>query len=53
MLSEVPRVIYATVCIAAIVWHSGIYARRFGWDVAKKAFLLRYSALVKGPRQSG
>ena len=53
MLSELPRVIYATVCIAAIVWHSGIYARRFGWDVAKKAFLLRYSALVKGPRHSG
>ncbi len=50
MLSELPRVISATVCIAIILWHSGFYARRFGWDVARKAFLLRYSALIKKPR---
>ncbi len=51
MLSEVPRVISATVCIAIIAWHSGYYVRQFGWDIAKKAFLLRYSALPKRPRQ--
>ena len=50
MLSELPRVISATVCIAVLLWHSGIYARQFGWNVARKAFLLRYSALVKCPR---
>ena len=51
MLSELPRVISATVCIAIILWHSGYYARRFGWDIARKAFRLRYSALPKGPHQ--
>ena len=53
MLSELPRVISATVCIAIILWHSGSYARQFGWDVAKKAFQLRYSAMLKRPRQQG
>lgn len=51
MLSEVPRVISATVCIAIIAWHSCYYVRQFGWGVAKRAFLLRYSALLKSPQR--
>ena len=47
MLSELPRVISASFCLVIVVWHSGCYFRRFGWDVGKKAFLLRYSALLK------
>lgn len=49
MLTELPRLCSAAIAITILLWHSGHYARQFGFQVAKKAFYLRYTALTKRP----
>ncbi len=47
MLGELARLISTAAAIAVIAWHSGMLARRFGWNLGTRVFHLRYSALMK------
>ena len=47
MLGELARLISTATAIAVIAWHSGMLARRFGWNLGTRVFHLRYSALMK------
>jgi len=47
MLDELARLISIATGIAVIAWHSGLLARRFGWNLGTRVFYLRYRALTK------
>ena len=35
--------------ITAALWYSGFVAKRYGWSMARKAFLLHYFSATKSP----
>ena len=47
MLGELARLISTATAIAVIAWHSGMLARRYGWNLGTRVFYLRYNALTK------
>ncbi|MDH3220071.1 MAG: hypothetical protein OEO19_11125 [Gammaproteobacteria bacterium] len=49
MLTELPRLCSAAIAVTILLWHSGHYARQFGFALAKRAFYLRYTVLTKSP----
>lgn len=49
MLGELARLFSTATAIAIIAWHSGMLARRYGWNLGTRVFYLRYRALKKRP----
>ena len=50
MIVELLRTWTTVLGLSVIIWHSGVIARRYGWNIGKKAFFIQYTSVVKSPK---
>jgi hypothetical protein len=50
MFTEIIKAWSTVPGITAALWNSGFVAKRHGWSMARKAFLLHYFSATKNPK---